>query len=248
MMQRNDNTIIALSQRYNQDLYRAIQRLEKSIDYYNKFYESNISFFRDEPENELFAERFMKVTPRSTLLKLKEASNYDKNILSEEWRNLYKEFPNDINLLTGRIMKIMSLYEYELAIALINRSIANDPNDPGMYFLLYLIDKSNKDYLSAILNLRYAIERNTNGYYIPRKFLNLNSDYLLYLGNDVFGTEATSSLSNFELRIFLSELYNLIGNKMQMCQEYENLLSISKDDESIGLVNDLISKNCPSNN
>ena len=189
----------------------------------------------------------MKVTPRSVLLKLKEVSDYDKNILAQEWRDLYKEFPNDINLLSGRISKIMSLYEYELARTLINRSIANDPDDPGMYFLLYLIDKSNKDYLSAILNLRYAIERNKDGYYIPGEYLNLNSDYLLTIGSSVAVAE-TSSISNFELRIFLGELYNLVGNKIQMCKEYEDLLSILKDDQSIGLVNDLIFKNCSSNN
>ena len=244
---RHDVISNSLALRYNQGISRAIQRLEKSIDYYNKFYENNISLFKDDPENELFAERFMKVTPRSVLLKLKEVSDYDKNILAQEWRDLYKEFPNDINLLSGRISKIMSLYEYELARTLINRSIANDPDDPGMYFLLYLIDKSNKDYLSAILNLRYAIERNKDGYYIPREYLNLNSDYLLTIGTSVMVAE-TSPISNFELRIFLGELYNLVGNKTQMCQEYENLLSISKDDESIGVVNDLIFKNCSSNN
>ena len=84
-------------------------------------------------------------------------------------------------------------------------------------------------------------------YYIPREYLNLNSDYLLTIGTSVKGTQ-TSPISNFELRIFLGELYNLVGNKTQMCKEYEDLLSILKDDQSIGLVNDLIFKNCSSNN
>ena len=240
----NDIIQTSLVENYNQDINKVIQRLENSIIFYEEFYKDNISFFKDDPEIDLYAERYMKVSRKSDLLKLKESAGYDKNILVQEWRNLFKEFPDDINLLSSRINKIMSLYEYELARTLINRLIALDPIDPGSYFLLYLIDRSNKDYLSAILNLKYSIERNDGNYYIPGESLHLNSDYLLTIGQS---TQVDyPPINNFQLGIFLSELYGLIGNKNQMCIEYETLLSMTEDQKSIKLIKDLILENCNS--
>tara|TARA_B110000211_G_scaffold199134_1_gene229386 strand:+ start:32 stop:1942 length:1911 start_codon:yes stop_codon:yes gene_type:complete len=240
----NDNLFIGLAFNFNKFDY-AIKRLENSISYYKKFIEENPSIFNEDPEKDLFAERFMMVTPRTNLLKLKEFSNYDKNMLIQEWRDLYIDFPSDINLLSGRIFKIMSLYEYELARTLINKLIALDPKDPSSYFLLYLIDRSNKDYLSAILNLRYAIERNGSGYYIPSDVLNLNSDYLSRIGNSVGGNN--SPLSSFELRLYLIELYKLVGNKNMMCLEYEDLLSKNNEEKRVNKIKDLIIENCVNN-
>ena len=220
---------------------RSIEMIENYLYSFDTLYNNNINIFKSNPNNDLNAERFGRVNPTQYLLKFKEETDYDKNMLSQEWIDFYKKYPNDVNLLGERIFRVMALNENELARVLINKSISLDPTNPETYFMLYKIDKSNGDYLSAILNITYAIERNEteSGYSIPSFVLNINRSFLI---ENYFNSE--TKVSNIELKLLRAELYELVGNNFQMCEEYNNLISEINDNKILNKIKDLIKIKC----
>ena len=232
------------------DSYYKIDKLEESIAFFkviSKYYEKvlidNKDFFDKQPtsknnilENLAFIE--------NDLLLAKEKFGVDPDEIQKGWRELYKKYDNNTNLLMNRIYKVLSLYEFELAVDLINKTISLNPDDPEPYFMLYYVYRDKNDYSSALMNLDFAIERYKDGFYI--------SDQIRYIGPDLLTSGGYNSIENikiepWELRIFKSEILELLGNNVMMCEEYKKsleLISEIGDEKLIEKYSNIISEKC----
>ena len=232
------------------DSYYKIDKLEESIaffkvsrDYYEKVLIDNKDFFDKQPtsknnilENLAFIE--------NDLLLAKEKFGVDPDEIQKGWRELYKKYDNNTNLLMNRIYKVLSLYEFELAVDLINKTISLNPDDPEPYFMLYYVYRDKNDYSSALMNLDFAIERYKDGFYI--------SDQIRYIGPDLLTSGGYNSIENikiepWELRIYKAEVLELLGNNVMMCEEYKKsleLISEIGDEKLIEKYSNMISQKC----
>jgi len=232
------------------DSYYKIDKLEESIaffkvsrDYYEKVLIDNKDFFDKQPtsknnilENLAFIE--------NDLLLAKEKFGVDPDEIQKGWRELYKKYDNNTNLLMNRIYKVLSLYEFELAVDLINKTISLNPDDPEPYFMLYYVYRDKNDYSSALMNLDFAIERYKDGFYI--------SDQIRYIGPDLLASGGYNSIENikiepWELRIYKAEVLELLGNNVMMCEEYKKsleLISEIGDEKLIEKYSNMISEKC----
>ena len=232
------------------DSYYKIDKLEESIaffkvsrDYYEKVLIDNKDFFDKQPtsknnilENLAFIE--------NDLLLAKEKFGVDPDEIQKGWRELYKKYDNNTNLLMNRIYKVLSLYEFELAVDLINKTISLNPDDPEPYFMLYYVYRDKNDYSSALMNLDFAIERYKDGFYI--------SDQIRYIGPDLLTSGGYNSIENikiepWELRIYKAEVLELLGNNVMMCEEYKKsleLISEIGDEKLIEKYSNMISEKC----
>jgi len=232
------------------DSYYKIDKVEESIALYkvlNKYYEKVLIDYKDyfdkvpTSKNEIFG---FIATIENDLLLAQEKLGVNPNEIQKGWRDLYKKHDNNTNLLMNRIYKVLSLYEFELAIDLINKTISLNPDDPEPYFILYYVSRDKNDYSSALMNLDFAIERYKDGYYI--------SDQIRYIGPDLLTSGGYNSIENiriepWELRIFKAEILELLGNNVMKCEEYKKsleLISEIGDEKLIEKYSNMISKKC----
>ena len=181
---------------------------------------------------------------KTSILLTKEKLKFNSKELARGWRNLYQEFDNNPNLLINRIYKVLSLYEFELALDLINKTISLSPDDPEPYYILSYIYSDKEDYSSALLNINFAIERYTEDYYI--------SDLIKYIGPELLSSSGYDSIENkkiypWELRIDKARILGILNNKVMMCLEYNKALELiyeTGNDELIEKYSNMISKIC----
>jgi hypothetical protein len=211
---------------------------EKASDFKN--------FFNQNPERK---NRFS-----SDLVRLSEARIWtmekitnEQDMIQNEYRKLYTKYPNNTNLLIDRVYRIMSLFEFELSINLINRIISLSPDDPEPYFLLYYIHNDAKNYSDALININYALERLNNEsfyYYITDSIYQLGKDLLNSNGYNQIENEI---ISEWDLLSFRAELYKKLGNKVMMCQDYSKILenlSFINDKEKFDKYSNVINQEC----
>jgi len=164
--------------------------------------------------------------------------------ITDTWRGIFKKYPENPNLLIMRAYKILSLYEYELAISLINRIITLEPNDPEPYFLLYYIYNEKKDYSNAMLNINYSIERYDNGFYVSNQILAAGKSFL---EEDGYNLLDAPKLQPWELRVYKAELLDEIGNYVLKCEEYRKIIEIlqnSNDEENLVKYTEIYNNKC----
>tara|TARA_Y100001954_G_scaffold158912_1_gene168691 strand:- start:48 stop:1994 length:1947 start_codon:yes stop_codon:yes gene_type:complete len=232
------------------DSYYKIDKVEESVAFYkvlSKYYEKVLIdykvYFDKEPtsKNEII-ENIASI--ENDLLLAQEKLGVNPNEIQKGWRDLYKKHDNNTNLLMNRIYKVLSLYEFELAIDLINKTISLNPDDPEPYFILYYVSRDKNDYSSALMNLDFAIERYKDGFYI--------SDQIRYIGPDLLTLGGYNSIENikiepWELRIYKAEVLELLGNNVMMCEEYKKsleLISEIGDEKLIEKYSNMISQKC----
>jgi len=144
----------------------------------------------------------------------------------------------------NRIYKVLSLYEFELAIDLINKTISLSPDDPEPYFILYNIYMDSEDYSSALMNIDFAIERYKDGFYISDQIKNIGPTLLITGG---YNNIVQNVIYPWELRVFKAELLEKLGNNLMMCEEYKKsleLISELGDDEIFQKYSALINEKC----
>ena len=144
----------------------------------------------------------------------------------------------------NRIYKVLSLYEFELAIDLINKTISLSPDDPEPYFILYNIYMDSNDYSSALMNIDFSIERYKDGFYISDQIKNIGPTLLITGG---YNNIVQNVIYPWELRIFKAELLEKLGNNLMMCEEYKKsleLISELGDDEIFQKYSALINEKC----
>ena len=248
------NAVYEMSFRFDSrditDSYYRIGKFEEAlafsdilIKYYEKILIDEKVYFEKEPTNKAHILEILALIETSSLL-TKEQLDVNSSEIQQDWRDLYKKYENNTNLLINRIYKVLSLYEFELAIDLINKTISLNPDDPEPYFMLYYIFRDKKDYSSALMNLDFSIERYKDDYYI--------SDLIKYIGPNLLKMGGYNSIENikiepWELRIEKAEILKVLGNEVMMCEEYSKalkLISETEDDESFEKYSTMISKIC----
>lgn len=232
------------------DSYYKIDKVEESVAFYkvlSKYYEKVLIdykvYFDKEPTSKNEIIEFI-ASIENDLLLAQEKLGVNPNEIQKGWRDLYKKHDNNTNLLMNRIYKVLSLYEFELAIDLINKTISLNPDDPEPYFILYYVSRDKNDYSSALMNLDFAIERYKDGFYI--------SDQIRYIGPDLLTVGGYNSIENikiepWELRIYKAEVLELLGNNLMMCEEYKKsleLISEMGDEKLIEKYSNMISQKC----
>lgn len=228
--------------------YYSIDEMQKSFDYYK----IAIDFTKNNLEKEVYntdltAKKYITerlATLEEGILFVKEKLDFDEQELINEWRKLYKKFSNNTNLLMNRIYKVLSLYEFELAINLINKTISLEPDDPEPYFILYNIYMDSNDYSSALMNIDFSIERYKDGFYISDQIINIGPK-LLSVGG--YNTIVQNVIPHWKLRILKAELLEKLGNNLMMCEEYKKsleLISEFGDDEIFQKYSALINEKC----
>lgn len=228
--------------------YYKFNELEKAYD----LYETAIDFYEKSLEDKYFiANPRAKNTRKAAiagveegLLFVKEKKGVDEKEIIIGWRNLYKKHNNNTNLLMNRIYKVLSLYEFELAIDLINKTISLSPDDPEPYFILYNIYMDSEDYSSALMNIDFAIERYKDGFYISDQIKNIGPTLLITGG---YNNIVQNVIYPWELRVFKAELLEKLGNNLMMCEEYKKsleLISELGDDEIFQKYSALINEKC----
>ena len=170
-----------------------------------------------------------------------------------KWKELFKEYPNNTNLLITRAYSLLQLGEFELAEFLINKTISLTNYDPEPYILLYHVNLNRNDYISALNNINNAIERfdiispvSNRGFIINKKILYFKAGSDVSVGLD----DDAETIEFWELLFEKGNLYKLIGNKKLMCDEYNkiyDLLSKYKEwykNEVSEKIDALILENC----
>lgn len=178
------------------------------------------------------------------LLVAEEKVGVDPNKIQKGWRDLYKKYDNNTNLLIDRIYKVLSIYEFELAIDLINKTISLNPDDPEPYFILYYVSRDKKDYSSALMNLDFAIDRYKGVAFISDQIRNIGPDLLNASG---YNAIENKKIEPWELRIYKAEVLELLGNNLMMCEEYKKsleLISEIGDEKLIEKYSNMISQKC----
>ncbi len=201
----------------------------KILELRKKFLEDilnkNKDFFDKDPFKKNFTTNALAFTENSLIL-TKEKLGYPTDEITIGWRNLYKKFKNNTNLLIDRVYKVLSLYEYDLATTLINKTISLLPEDPEPYFLLYNINMDKKDYSSALMNINFAIERYKDGYYISDMIKKIGPEVLSMGGYDVIEQK---QIMAWELIILKAELLEKLNNNLMMCEEYKRAIEALKE-------------------
>ena len=180
----------------------------------------------------------------TNILITKEKLNFDYQEVQSGWRNLYKKYENNTNLLINRIYKVLSLYEFELAVDLINKTISLNPDDPEPYYILSYIYSDKKDYSSALMNINFSLERYTDDFYI--------SDLIKYIGPKLLASSGYDNIENnkispWELRVDKAEILGMLDNKVMMCEEYSKVLELiyeTGNDELFEKYSNMISEKC----
>jgi tetratricopeptide (TPR) repeat protein len=232
------------------DSYYKIGKFKESASLYKilkKYLEKvlidNKDYFDKEPSSKNTINESL-ATIENDLLLVQEKIGVDANKIQKGWRNLYKKHANNTNLLMNRIYKVLSLYEFELAVDLINKTISLNPDDPEPYFMLYYVYRDKNDYSSALMNIDFAIERYKDSFYI--------SDQIRYIGPDLLTYGGYNSIENiriepWELRSYKAEILEMLDNKVMMCEEYSKVLELiyeTGDKELFEKYSNIISEKC----
>lgn len=232
------------------DSYYKIGKFKESASLYKilkKYLEKvlidNKDYFDKEPSSKNTINESLATIENDFLL-VQEKIGVDANKIQKGWRNLYKKHANNTNLLMNRIYKVLSLYEFELAVDLINKTISLNPDDPEPYFMLYYVYRDKNDYSSALMNIDFAIERYKDSFYI--------SDQIRYIGPDLLTYGGYNSIENiriepWELRSYKAEILEMLDNKVMMCVEYKiclELISETGDKELFEKYSNIISEKC----
>ena len=219
---------------------KGLEISEELLTFIDNYFQKNKSFYDKNPDaKKAFKEGVAFV--ETTTLNIKSILDYPKNEISSGWRKVYKNHPNNTNLLITRVYKILSLYEFELAVTMINKIIPLSPDDPEPYFLLYYIYNDQENYSNALLNLDYSIERMKDGYFITDLIKNIGKEILV---SDGYNSIDPEEIELWELRIIKAELLQKLGNETYMCEEYKTALKLAEDEETIAEIRKKIPESC----
>lgn len=219
---------------------KGLEISEELLTFIDNYFQKNKSFYDKNPDaKKAFKEGVAFV--ETTTLNIKSILDYPKNEISSGWRKVYKNHPNNTNLLITRVYKILSLYEFELAVTMINKIIPLSPDDPEPYFLLYYIYNDQENYSNALLNLDYSIERMKDGYFITDQIKNIGKETLV---SDGYNSIDPEKIELWELRIIKAELLQKLGNETYMCEEYKTALKLAEDEETIAEIRKKIPESC----
>jgi len=219
---------------------KGLEISEELLTFIDNYFQKNKSFYDKNPDaKKAFKESVAFV--ETTTLNIKSILDYPKNEISSGWRKVYKNHPNNTNLLITRVYKILSLYEFELAVTMINKIIPLSPDDPEPYFLLYYIYNDQENYSNALLNLDYSIERMKDGYFITDQIKNIGKETLV---SDGYNSIDPEKIELWELRIIKAELLQKLGNETYMCEEYKTALKLAEDEETIAEIRKKIPESC----
>ena len=224
----------------------------KSLEYYNLFFklydkllDDNKDFFNKNPEYKANIDRTFVFAKVDYLNMQKQDEGFNSNL---EWRKLFKQFPNNTNLLNTRANTLIQLEEYDLAEIIVNKIIPLDDLDPEPHVLLFHINKYNKNWLAALHNIESAKtklaaaigtqENPGSGHYISRGALKFGE---LTIGYD----KNLGVVKMWELFLIKASVYKELNNKKLMCFEYNNTLNLIKHDpKKAAEIETLISENC----
>ena len=225
-----------------------LNEYDKAIDLNKKYIEATYEFIKSNKEilskNLEILEKSNRniVIGRTNIIEILEIQGFETDRM---WKDLYKEFPNDINLLSNRTKNLINLEEYELSEILLNKMLALDQKDPEVHTLLYHVNMYNEDYLSALANLQSAIEKlqlNYN-YYISRPSFSIkkNGEYFVDLQSK---DDQDVRVNIWELYIARGKVYMKVKNYKLMCQEFIKALDSSTTLESKKKIETIILENC----
>ena len=224
----------------------------KSLEYYNLFFklydkllDDNKDFFNKNPEPKAYISDQFVYAKVEYLNMQKQDEGFNSNL---EWRKLFKQFPNNTNLLNTRANTLIQLEEYDLAEIIVNKIIPLDDLDPEPHVLLFHINKYNKNWLAALHNIESAKtklaaaigtqENPGSGHYISRGALKFGE---LTIGYD----KNLGVVKMWELFLIKASVYKELNNKKLMCFEYNNTLNLIKHDpKKAAEIETLISENC----
>ena len=219
---------------------KGLEIAEELLTFFDNSLKENKSYYDKNPEDlRMFNEHLVFI--ETTALNIKSILNYPQNKISSGWRKLYKNHPNNTNLLITRVYKILSLYEFELAVTMINKIIPLSPDDPEPYFLLYYIYNDQENYSNALLNLDYSIERMKDGFFISDQIKNIGKELLV---SDGYNSIDPEKIELWQLRIIKAELLQKLGNDTYMCEEYKTALKLAEDEETIAEIRKKIPESC----
>lgn len=237
---------------YIAEWYYLLGDNNKSLEYYNLFFklydkllDDNKDFFNKNPEYKPYiSEQFVYVKVEYLNMQ-KQDEGFNSNL---EWRKLFKQFPNNTNLLNTRANTLIQLEEYDLAEIIVNKIIPLDDLDPEPHVLLFHINKYNKNWLAALHNIESAKtklaagigtqENPGSGHYISRGALKFGE---LTIGYD----KNLGVVKMWELFLIKASVYKELNNKKLMCFEYNNTLNLIKHDpKKAAEIETLISENC----
>ena len=219
---------------------KGLEISEELLTFFDNDFQKNKSFYDKNPDaKKAFKESVAFV--ETTTLNIKSILDYPKNEISSGWRKVYKNHPNNTNLLITRVYKILSLYEFELANTMINKIIPLSPDDPEPYFLLYYIYNDQENYSNALLNLDYSIERMKDGFFITDQIKNIGKELLV---SDGYNSIDPEKIELWQLRIIKAELLQKLGNDTYMCEEYKTALKLAEDEETIAEIRKKIPESC----
>ena len=227
----------------NNNITKAYELIQLVRKLNQDFYTINKDYFDQNPKDFKEFESYGFVSADVKFANYSEKLGLKSEEISAIWRSIYLKYKNVPNILTQRIYKILSLYEYDLAKELINKLISISPNDPEPYFILYNLYLQENDLQNALINLSYCIERyNKREYYVSNMIYKIGKDLLL---NESYNNFEPEEIHKFQLIILKAQLLKKLGNNFMACKAYENaILDKLIDKENKSKIEEILKESC----